>query len=160
MLPAAPRARGHATASDTDSSGEYSSDVDSDDEGASAEAACQAATHYTARFTTRAELPPGSVPFVLCGHACFGGSGAAVMERARRGPGCRWEVCVSLPLETELTFWLGVLSDDDTVTEEGPGRTLRARRRGADVAVRCEWGSGGATRVRVARGAGARVADC
>jgi hypothetical protein len=151
MLPATPRVPGHATASDTDSSGEYSTDVDSDDEGASAAAT---SSHYTARFTTRAELPPGSVLFVLCGHACFGGSGAAVMERARRGPGCRSEVCVSLPLETELTFWLGVLSDDDTVTEEGAGRTLRARRRGADVAVRCEWGSGGATRVRVARGAG------
>jgi hypothetical protein len=152
---------GYLSGSDTDSSsGDCSStDVDTDDEGATALAsaavfrAAQAATppaHYTARFTTRAELPPGATPFVLCAHACFGGSGAAVMSRARGGPGCRWEVCVSVPLETELTFWLGVLSDDDAVTEEGPGRTLRARRRGADVAVRCGWGSGGATRVQIA----------
>jgi hypothetical protein len=147
---AAPPARG----SDSDISGDYSTDVDSDDECASAAASAAhtpgsaAAASYTARFTTRAELPAGALPYVLCGHACFGGASAAVMSRAARGN--RWEVCVSVPVETELTFWLGLLTDDDSVTEDGPPRTLRARRRGADVAVRCEWGSGGATRVQVA----------
>jgi hypothetical protein len=163
-LPAAPGESGYLSGSDTDSGSgsDWSSDADTDDEGASSSASAFASARssappafYTARFTTQASLPPGAVPFVLCGHACFGAAGAlALSRRSGSGSGDRWELCVAVPTGTALSFRLALVTcpGGALAPEAGPARALRARSRAADVAVRCAWGDASSTRVQVAYG--------
>lgn len=107
--------------------------------------------HYRARFVTAADLAEGASPVVLG----FGQDGFTVMQRTSPEGSAvdRWEVCVDIPLGKASVFNLGTTQPDGRRPEReaGPQRTLRARSRTAEVAVRCVWGDGAEdVRVQVA----------